>query len=91
MFMYISNILFVLAVVILIETLPEKIGIENRVCRNVISSYYEIYLLQNAMMIVFSSFSLPFAVMWMLTMLSTVFVGVYFHLLNNRISTMIFK
>lgn len=86
--MYLSNFLFVLIVINILEFIPNKTIEFSLGGGYIISSFYEVYLLQNAVMIVFSSFSLPFAAMWILTMCSTVFIAVVFNLLNKKISNL---
>lgn len=88
--MYLSNIFFVLSIIGFLDVLPSK-PINFNWGGQLILSYYEIYLLQNSMMIVFSSLNLSFSLMWVLTMFSTIFIGFVFNLLNKRISNLFFQ
>lgn len=57
----------------------------------VINSYYEIYLLQNAIMVIISSISFSFAWMWLFTMMGTLLMGMIMNKFNNRITNLVLK
>lgn len=87
---YLSNIFFVLLVVCGINITNYKPYTINLTSGGAINSFYEIYLMQNAVMICVTSCSLPFGLTWLLIMGGSVAMGYAMNLLNKKISSLIY-
>lgn len=88
---YLSNVFFVCLIVCLltahnvhkhsfVPSTPPHSG--NSL---VINSFYEIYLIQNPVMLIVTSFALPFGWTWFLIMLGTIVMGVLMNRINNSV------
>ena len=87
--MYLSNLFFVSLIIICINSI-NRIQLTTRM-GGAIYSFYEIYLVQNAVMIAVTSFDLPFVGHWLLIMVSSVVMGYVMYRINAKISSLIYK
>lgn len=92
--MYLSNLLFVSIVIICINNISDNSNIRIRKLSMggaIIRSFYEIYLIQNAVMIIVTSFVLPFGWTWLLIIIGVIILGYAMNMINTNISTFIFR
>lgn len=88
--MYASNFFFVLLAVTIMELLPDSL-LKSYRGGQFVKCFYEIYLVQNSIMIMVSSFGLSFGYMWLLTMLATILSGMAMNRINVKIAKLIIK
>ena len=87
--MYLSNLFFVSLIIICINSI-NRIQLTTRM-GGAIYSFYEIYLVQNAVMIAVTSFAFSFLGTWLLIMVSSVVMGYVMFRINTKISSLIYK
>ena len=87
---YLSNIFFVIMAVVFIGPINPKQSTLNLRLGGVIHSFYEIYLVQNAVMIVVTSFPMSFYCTWLLIMGGSVTIGYIMNCLNKKISSLLY-
>ena len=86
--MYLSNIFFVTLVINSINSINHKPLILN--LGGAILSFYEIYLVQNAVMIIVTSFTFPFWETWLFIMTGSMVMGYALFRINTRISSLLY-
>lgn len=87
--MYLSNLFFVSLIIIGINSI-NRIQLTTRM-GGAIYSFYEIYLVQNAVMITVTSFAFSFLGTWLLIMAGSVVMGYAMYRINTKISSLIYK
>lgn len=86
--MYLSNIFFVALVINSINSINHKPLTLN--LGGVFLSFYEIYLVQNSVMIIVTSFAFPFWWTWILIMTGSMVMGYALFRINTRISSLLY-
>lgn len=86
--MYLSNLFFVSLIIICINSI-NRIQLTTRM-GGAIYSFYEIYLVQNAVMIAVTSFAFSFLGTWLLIMVSSAVMGYALFRINTRISSLLY-
>lgn len=96
--MYLSNIFFVVAVIGIINSINngfDKLTTSKlypkTFLRGGINSFYEIYLMQNAVMICVTSISLPFGLTWLMIIIGSVTIGYVMSNINKKIASLIYR